>query len=97
MQLALDVNVEWAEHVLVEFRAWLTVQKARGLKTITVEEFRSQAKNLPSSHKAWGSLPRIACRAGLIKPAIDPAGERIYRRAAALKTHAHPVALWRVL
>jgi hypothetical protein len=88
---------EWIVRASEEFAKWLGEQKARGFKTITVEEFRAQAKNQPLSHKAWGALPRLLCKAGLIAPAFGADGERLYRRAAAPKTHAHPVAVWRVL
>jgi hypothetical protein len=91
MQLALDFAGDWADRVVMEFRAWAAVQKAMGFSWITVEQFRSQAKNLPESHKAWGSLPRLLCKADL----IAPTGE--YVRAASPKTHAHPVAKWTLL
>lgn len=97
MQLAIDFAGDWPEEVILELRAWLAVQKAIGLTNISIEQFRSQAKSQPDSHKYWGSLPRMACKAGLLAPMLDQAGERVYRRAASPKTHAHPVAMWRLL
>lgn len=94
MQLALEFAGEWRERVLEEFTGWVAIQKARGLRTVTIEQFRAEAKNHPESHKAWGTLPAIAIRAGVIERALDASGEPIYRRAAAPKTHAHPVGVY---
>ena len=90
-QLALDLAGDWAERVVLEFRGWAAIEKARGMRTCTIEAFRAEARNQPPSHKAWGSLPRLLVKAGL----ITPTGE--YRKAAAPKTHCHPVALWRLV
>lgn len=94
MQLALDLANDWSERILEEFAAWLAKERERGIRRVTIEKFRAEAKNHPLSHKAWGSLPRLAMRAGLIRRALDDSGEPIYRRAAAPKTHAHPVAVY---
>lgn len=90
-QIALDFAGDWPERALLELRGWIAVQKAMGLRTVTVEQFRAQARNHPTSSKGWGALPRIACKAGLI------ASTGQYVKAAAVKTRSHPVALWRVL
>lgn len=89
-QIAMDFSGLWRDAVVDEFRGWVAIQKARGLTWITIEQFRSQARSHPDSHKAWGALPRILVAAGLIRPT----GE--YIKAAAPKTHAHPVAKWRI-
>ena len=89
-QIALDFAGPWADAVLLEFRGWLAVEKAKGAKTITVEQFRAVARNQPPSSAAWGSVPRLACKAGL----IAPTGE--YVKAAAVRTRSHPVALWQI-
>lgn len=98
MQLALEFAGEgWADRVVAEFAGWAALQKRIGLRLVTIELFRSQAKNLPESHKAWGSLPRLLKKSGLVEPALDEHGQQRYQRAASPKTHAHPVALWRLL
>lgn len=71
MQMAIDFAGDWPEEVILELRAWLAVQKAIGLTNISIEQFRSQAKSQPDSHKCWGSLPRMACKAGLLAPMLE--------------------------
>lgn len=84
----------WREAVIAEASAWCKAQRARGLRTVTIEEFRAQAKVQPESHKAWGVLPRLLVAAGMLRPLIDAHGEPVYKRAASPKTHAHPVRVW---
>lgn len=95
-QLALDFSGPWARRVLEAFAAWAAVQKLRGLKTCTIEQFRAETACQPDTHKAWGALPRLLVANELIEPLLDGAGEPVYRRAAAPKTHAHPVRVWRL-
>ncbi|CAB4158346.1 hypothetical protein UFOVP703_2 [uncultured Caudovirales phage] len=97
-QLALDWSGQaWPERVLEAFAAWAGVQKLRGLSTCTIEQLRAESRCHPESHKAWGALPRLLVAKGLVEPLLDGAGEPVYRRAAAPKTHAHPVRVWRLL
>lgn len=93
-QLALDFSGDWADEVVMAFRAWAAVEKARGLKSFTIEQFRAATSVQPESHKAWGALPSKLHRMGLIAPSLDESGEPRYQRAAAPKTHAHPVRVW---
>lgn len=96
-QLVAITNAgDWREAVVTEARAWCQAQRARGLRTVTIEEFRAQATAQPESHKAWGSLPRILVAAGLLRPVLDAEGHAVYKRAASPKTHAHPVRVWEV-
>jgi hypothetical protein len=94
--LAMQAAGHWRMRAIDEFSRWLKTQKALGFQEITVEMFRAQANNHPASHKAWGALPRYLCEAGLIEPLLDAQRNPKYRRAAAPKTHAHPVRLWRI-
>lgn len=94
MQLALDISGDWSERVLEEFAGWLAVQRARGLTWITIEEFRSQARNRPISHQGWGVLPRLAVRAGLIAPKWAAPGVQDRAPAASVRTHGHDVKRW---
>lgn len=89
-QLALDLAGDWRQRALVEFAAWIAEQKANGFTTVTVEAFRSQAQNHPPTSKAWGCLPLLAVRDGLIHPTDQ------FTRAAAPRTRSHPVRVWRV-
>ena len=93
-QLALDISGNWAECVLEEFAFWLERQRAIGLTWITVEEFRAQARNRPVSANAWGSLPRLAMKAGLIEPKWAAPGVQDRAPAASVKTHGHEVKRW---
>ena len=94
MQIALNFSGDWPERVLSEFKAWAAVQRARGLRTVTIEQFRAETRCAPESHKAWGSLPRLALKAGVITENLGEDGLPRYQRAAAPKTHAHPVRVW---
>lgn len=96
MQMALDFSGSWPERIVLAFRAWVAIEKARGIKWITIEQFRAgcAVTDQPASHKAWGTLPRLLLAAGLITPRLDADGNPIYRPAAAPKTHAHPVKTW---
>lgn len=95
-QLALDfAGVEWQERVVYAFAAWAAVQRFKGLRTCTIEQFRAAHPEFkPESHKAWGALPRVLLKACLIHENLGADGEPQYRRAAAPKTHAHPVRVW---
>jgi len=90
MQLALDYSGDWQDEVIAELRAWIAKEKAMGMRTMTVEAFRAQAKAVPPSHKCWGNVPRMACKAGLIAPTDT------YQRAVSVATHAHPVKVWAI-
>lgn len=94
VQLALELAGPWKETVVEEFRGWAAIQRARGETTCTIEQFRSQARQHPKSANAWGALPGKLVEAGLIRPSLNAEGEQRRRRAAAPKTHAHPVLLW---
>lgn len=96
MQAALDFAGDWRNAVLAEFREWLQQQRDRGLTFVTVEEFRSQAWNQPASTKAWGSLPAIATKAGLIAPRWATPGIQDRAPAASPRTHGHEVKRWNI-
>lgn len=93
-QLALDIDETWAERMVSEFRAWAARRVAMGLKVATIEEFRASTTCQPRTHKAWGSAPRLLVKAGLIRSQLHPDGSPVYVKAAAVKTHAHPVRQW---
>lgn len=97
MQLALTFSGEWKDLVLDEFAAWIATQKALGETVVTIESFRSQCKTHPVSHYAWGSLPGMAQRAGLIAPFFVAPGIQGRVRAAAPLTRCHEVKQWQVL
>lgn len=98
MQLALDfAGLEWAERIVAEFRAWAAEQKAAGFTTVTIEAFRAQTLTQPSSAKAWGSVPGLLCKAGIVAPNCRPDGSAIMVNAAAPRTHGHPIRTWRLL
>lgn len=95
-QLSILFDGEWRAAVLVELRAWLAMHRAQGHTNFTLEQFRHDAIAQPQSHKSWGSLPSIACREGLIAPMLHGDGSPVMRRAESVKTHAHPVRIWRI-
>lgn len=95
-QLALDMAGDWKERVLLELRGWLQAHAARGNETMAMEQFRAVAKEHPASTKAWGPLPMLACKAGLLEPMTHPDGSPVMRLAESVKTHRHPVRCWRL-
>ena len=96
-QLAIDFAGDWKEAVLLELRDWIAMHVAQGHTTMTFEQFRHDARSKPESHKAWGSLPTIACKAGLIAPMTHADGSPVMRPAESVKTHGHPVRVWRLV
>jgi hypothetical protein len=97
-QLAIDfAGEDWKARVLVELRAWCATRRAQGHEEITMEQFRAVARNVPTSHKAWGTLPAIACKAGILAPMAHADGSPVMRFAESVKTHRHPVRAWRLL
>jgi hypothetical protein len=96
-QLALFLEPEWKDAVLLELRGWLAIHKAQGHSTMTFEQFRHEARNQPASFKAWGALPRVACAAGLLAPMKHPDGSPVVRAAESVKTHGHCVRVWRLV
>lgn len=96
MQLALDIAGDWRDRVLVELRAWCADQRAQGLTEITLEQFRAVALNVPPAHQCWGSVPSLACKAGILEPMAHPDGSPVMRFAESVRTHRHPVRAWRL-
>jgi hypothetical protein len=94
-QLAIDFAGEgWKERVLVELEAWCAMRRAQGHVDMQMEQFRAVAVNHPASTKAWGTLPAIACKAGILAPLTHPDGSPVMRFAESVKTHRHPVRAW---
>jgi hypothetical protein len=96
-QLALDYSGEWRDTILIDLSRWLREQKAAGRSEVVLESFRAVTTNHPVSTKAWGALPRMACRAGLIRAATGSDGAPKYRPAQAVRTRRHPVRVWRAM
>ena len=93
----VNAGEAWQCAVLIEARRWCADQKRRGIKVVTIEEFRAACCAQPHSPKAWGSVPGMLQRAGLIAPEVSADGHQVFRRAAAPKTHGHPVRAWRLV
>lgn len=93
MQLAIDFAGEWKDLALEELERWLRGQGA----TVTIEQFRAVAKCQPPRHQAWGPFARLAKGRGLIAPAQHLDGSPVYRLAESVKTHSHPIRVYRNL
>jgi hypothetical protein len=93
-QLSIMFDGDWTAAVMVELRAWVATRRAQGHIVMTFEQFRHDAVAVPHSHKSWGSLPAIACRAGLISPMNHADGSPVVRAAESVKTHGHFVRVW---
>lgn len=92
-QTALDhAGRKWTESTLDKLRAFCKARKDMGRSRFRLEEFRAVAEaagwELPPTSKAWGALPRIARRAGIIR-ATDK-----FEPAKSPKTHSHWVRVW---
>jgi hypothetical protein len=93
-QMSIMFDGEWTAAVLVELEAWIATRRAQGHTEMTFEQFRHDAVSQPHSFKAWGSLPRLACAAGLIEPMVHGDGSPVMRAAESVKTHGHFVRVW---
>ena len=80
-QMSIMFDGEWTAAVLVELEAWIATRRAQGFTEMTFEQFRHDAVSQPHSFKAWGSLPRLACAAGLITPMTHADGSPVMRAA----------------
>lgn len=96
MQIALDFDTEWTVRVLAELRAWLAGRRAAGHLTMTMEQFRADAKHHPSRPQAWGALVKPAIAAGLIALETHPDGSPVMRPAESVKTHGHFIRVYRI-
>lgn len=95
-QLALfNAGTGWSERTIDRLKAFCLERKASGLLHFRFEEFvqvlKSSGCDQPPSPNAYGALPRIACRNGL----IEFTGQ--YENAKSPKTRCHPVKIWRAL
>jgi hypothetical protein len=86
---------DWVSYILEKLRAFCKARKELGMPVFRFEEFREVADitgwELPKSHKAWGALPALACRRGLIRWT----GQHV--PAKSRKTHGHYVKTWAAL
>lgn len=80
-------NHEWMQAALDELRAYLATHA-----TLRMEEFRAEWERrempAPVSPHAWGALARIAVNKDWMEPVA-------YVRSTSVKTHRHPVYLYR--
>lgn len=92
-QLALfNAGHGWATEAVQRMHAFCAIRKAAGKGRFRFEEFVRWAQEAglpaPASSNAWGSLPRLMVKEGL----VEWTGE--YENARSPKTHAHPVKVW---
>lgn len=91
--LALEhAGMPWRDHAIsLLTRFCKTGPGSR--RPFAMEDFRAwalgQGLEQPPSPNAWGALPRIGVREGL----MVPTGE--YRNAKSPMTRSHPVKIWR--
>jgi hypothetical protein len=92
-QLALDhAGESWASRTVEALRIFCENLKLSGNDTFAFEEFRvTMDHDAPLTFKAWGSIPGIAVKHGIIR------STGTYRKARSAKTHAHPVLVWKIL
>ena len=94
-QIAFDyAGVDFKEALPSVLQQWCILIGKRA--EFRFEQFREWALNSkalpePSTPKVWGAVPSKAAAMGL----IEATGK--YEKATSLKTHGHPVQLWRVL
>lgn len=95
-QMALfGAGDDWLSTTLDKLAVFCADLKRAGRDKFRFEEFRAAAPALgvkqPSSHKAWGAVPRVAVKRKIIGPTNE------YQAAQSEKTHAHPVKVWEAL
>lgn len=95
-QIALfNAGSDWSERTIASLKTFCLERKASGRIDFRFEEFvqvlKSSGSDQPPSPNAYGALPRIACRNGLI------AFTGQYENAQSPKTRCHPVKVWRAL
>jgi hypothetical protein len=88
-------GLTWTDAVIYSLRLFIRYRVRPGGEFL-FESFRDYYTSggrgpLPKSPNAWGAIPRIAARKGLI------VWTGKYAPAKSIKTHAHPVKVWRVL
>lgn len=92
-QLALwNAGKDWTDQMIANLQAFCKNRKDAGRPEFRFEEFRDAAVKagwpMPSSHKAWGVLPKLAVKQKLIRSTDR------YEPAHSRATHAHPVRVW---
>lgn len=79
---------DWQQQALDYLKDFVAGQTS----PFAIEDFRAWASAsgmpMPATHKAWGALPGMAARRGIIRSTDT------YRRANSSRTRAHPVLLW---
>jgi hypothetical protein len=90
-QLALENSGEWIDQIVPAFKLWAEFQKV-SRRDFCLDDFREAVSLEPKSVNAWGALPRILVRKGLIEqtpvdfwPSIRP------------EAHGRRVAVWRLV
>lgn len=91
MQLSLErAGRAWADDMMEKLKAFCKARREMGLiGPFRFEQLREVAEKsgwtLPPDHHAWGTLPRMAIKRGIIRPTGQ------YEPAQSPKTHGHPV------
>ncbi len=90
-QLALENSGEWKDEVMQKmhrFARALTKGELFGMDEFR-DYFRAWELPLPSSQNAWGSVPAMACKAGLIEETDQ------YTKSSLPSAHSRIIKLWR--
>lgn len=94
-QMAFDyAGDRFKRESIPALREWLATRKKFGYHEFRFEEFRAFCERnelAPESQNAWGALPGMAVKAGLIRPTGR------YEKASSAKTRRHPVMIWAVV
>jgi hypothetical protein len=85
-----EARTAWSVRIVEALRRWCAGRRG---ELVAIEDFRAWiTPDLePARHQAWGSVPTMARSLRI----LEATQER--RPAKSVKTHAHPVQLWRVL
>ncbi len=95
MQLALLNSGTWSDQAIEKLREYLQWRKDYCIDTdlFGMDQFRAWGLENglpePKSINAFGALPKIACRAGL----IEPTGQ--YTKSMLSSAHRRAIQLWR--
>ncbi len=95
LELVSSHNTAWTVRTIYRLREFCAARKAAGSPEFRFEEFVEALKvekwECPTSSNVYGSLPRIAIKAGMIEFTDR------YENAKSSRTRCHPVKIWRAL
>lgn len=87
-----EITPGWVERTIKALETFCADLRAKGHSEFVMEDFRATRMNdIPASVNAWGSIPVIAARRGIIR------FTGAYQNAKHEKAHARAVKVWSII